>query len=170
MIDIGVSYDEDISHVKFTLLQLARQSPHCLDKPEPRVLVNELDDFTKNFRLFAWVENYNEEYIARDWLLRSIDENFSREGITISYPTEVEIDKEVAETKDSGKADRQEKAREKMHLEDKRFLAQREAARRRLKRLEERIRKAELDGSKVSDLEFEAQAIESELGTFEREG
>ena len=129
-----------------------------------------MDDFTKNFRLFAWVENYNEEYIARDWLLKAIDENFSREGITISYPTEVEIDKEVAETKDSGKADRQEKAREKMHLEDKRFLAQREAARRRLKRLEERIRKAELDGSKVSDLEFEAQAIASELGTFEREG
>ena len=82
----------------------------------------------------------------------------------------MEIDKEVAETKDSGKADRQEKAREKMHLEDKRFLAQREAARRRLRRLEERIRKAELDGSKVSDLEFEAQAIEAELGTFEREG
>ena len=170
VIDIGVSYDEDISHVKFTLLQLARQSPHCLDKPEPRVLVNELDDFTKNFRLFAWVENYNEEYIARDWLLKSIDENFSREGITISYPTEIEIDVNAKENDDSGKASRQQKARDKMHLEDKRFLAEREAARRRLKLLEERIRKAELDGSKVSDLEFEAQAIESELGTFEREG
>ena len=170
MIDIGVSYDEDISHVKFTLLQLARQSPHCLDKPEPRVLINELDDFTKNFRLFAWVENYNEEFIARDWLLRAIDENFSREGITISYPTEVEIDVHAKENDDSGKASRQQKAREKMHLEDKRFMAEREAARRRLKLLEERIRKAELDGSKVSDLEFEAQAIEAELGTFEREG
>ena len=170
VIDIGVSYDEDISHVKFTLLQLARQSPHCLDKPEPRVLVNELDDFTKNFRLFAWVENYNEEYIARDWLLKAIDENFSREGITISYPTEVEIDQEPTESKDSGKEGRQQKAREKMHLEDKRFFAEREAARKRLKLLEDRIRKAELDGSKVSDLEFEAQAIESELGTFEREG
>jgi small conductance mechanosensitive channel len=170
VIDIGVSYDEDISHVKFTLLQLARQSPHCLDKPEPRVLVNELDDFTKNFRLFAWVENYNEEYIARDWLLKAIDENFSREGITISYPTEVEIDKEASESKDSGKAGRQEIAREKMYLEEKLFQSQREAARRRLKLLEERIRKAELDGSKVSDLEFEAQAIEAELGTFEREG
>ncbi|GIR66872.1 MAG: hypothetical protein CM15mP71_0980 [Candidatus Poseidoniales archaeon] len=90
-------------------------------------MVNELDDFTKNFRLFAWVENYNEEYIARDWLLKAIDENFSREGITISYPTEVEIDQEPAKSKDSGKADRQEKAREKMHLEDKRFLAEREA-------------------------------------------
>ena len=59
-----------------------------------------MDDFTKNFRLFAWVENYNEEFIARDWLLKAIDENFSREGITISYPTEVEIDQEQTESKD----------------------------------------------------------------------
>ena len=170
VIDIGVSYDEDISHVKFTLLQLARQSPHCLDKPEPRVLVNELDDFTKNFRLFAWVENYNEEYIARDWLLKAIDENFSREGITISYPTEVEIDVNAKENDDSGKLSRQQKAREKMHLEDKRFLAEREAARRRLKEIEDKLKEVNVSDAKVSDLEFEAQAIESELSTFEREG
>ena len=170
VIDIGVSYDEDVDHVKFTLLQLARQSPHCLDKPEPRVLVNELDEFTKNFRLFAWVENYNEEFIARDWLLKSIDENFSTEGITISYPTEVEIDGEGAEINNSGKAERQKVAREQMFLEEKRFQEDREAARLRLKELEEKIRKAELSGAKVSDLEFESQALESELNTFEREG
>ena len=170
MIDIGVSYDEDVDHVKFTLLQLARQSPHCLDKPEPRVLVNELDEFTKNFRLFAWVENYNEEFIARDWLLKSIDENFSTEGITISYPTEVEIDGEGAEIDDSGKAERQKVAREQMILEEQRFQEDREAARLRLKELEEKIRKAELSGAKVSDLEFESQALESELNTFDREG
>ena len=170
VIDIGVSYDEDISHVKFTLLQLARQSPHCLDKPEPRVLVNELDDFTKNFRLFAWVENYNEEYIARDWLLKAIDENFNREGITISYPTEVEIDVNAKENDDSGKVRRQQEAREKMYLEEKRFLAEREAARRRLKEIEEKLKEVNVSDAKVSDLEFEAQAIESELSTFEREG
>ena len=170
VIDIGVSYDEDVDHVKFTLLQLARQSPHCLDKPEPRVLVNELDEFTKNFRLFAWVENYNEEFIARDWLLKSIDENFSTEGITISYPTEVEIDGEGAEIDDSGKAERQKVAREQMILEEQRFKEDREAARLRLKELEEKIRKAELSGAKVSDLQFESQALERELNTFEREG
>ena len=170
VIDIGVSYDEDVDHVKFTLLQLARQSPHCLDKPEPRVLVNELDEFTKNFRLFSWVENYNEEFIARDWLLKSIDENFSSEGITISYPTEVEIDGEGAEIDDSGKAERQKVAREQMILEEQRFQEDREAARLRLKELEEKMRKAELSGAKVSDLEFESQALESELNTFEREG
>ena len=129
-----------------------------------------MDEFTKNFRLFAWVENYNEEFIARDWLLKSIDENFSTEGITISYPTEVEIDGEGAEIDDSGKAERQKVAREQMILEEQRFQEDREAARLRLKELEEKIRKAELSGAKVSDLEFESQALESELNTFEREG
>jgi len=170
IIDIGVSYDEDVSHVKFALLRIARQSPHCLKRPEPRVLVNELDEFTKNFRLFAWVENYNEEYIARDWLLKSIDENFTSEGITISYPTEVEIDKEPDEVESSNKEKRQEIARKAMLLEEEKFHKDREDARRRLKELEEEMMRAELDGSKVSDLEFEAQAIETELGTFEREG
>ena len=57
-----------------------------------------------------------------------------------------------------------------MILEEQRFQEDREAARLRLKELEEKIRKAELSGAKVSDLEFESQALESELNTFEREG
>ena len=170
VMDIGVSYDEDIDHVKYTLLKLARDSPHCLKKPEPRVLVNQLDEFTKNFRLFAWIENYNEEFIAKDWILKSIDENFNSEGISISFPTEVEIDGEASQTDLSGKAERQQIAREQMAIEDERFQEEREATRLRLKQLEEEMLKAELSGAKVSDLEFEAQALESELNTFDREG
>ena len=170
IIDIGVSYDEDVDHVKYVLLSLARDSPHCLGKPEPKVLVNELDEFTKNFRLFSWVENYNEEYIARDWLLRSIDENFKTEGINISYPTEVEIDVKGSGKEDSGKAERHKIARKEMDKEDKRLLKDRENARKRLKELEEEILHANLSGEKVYDLEFEAQVLESELSTFDREG
>ena len=170
VIDIGVSYDEDIDHVKYTLLKLARESPHCLKKPEPRVLVNELDEFTKNFRLYAWIENYNEEFIAKDWILKSIDENFNSEGISISFPTGVEIEGVASQTDLSGKTERQQIAREQMAIEDERFQEERETARLRLKQLEEEMLKAELSGAKVSDLEFEAQAIESELNTFDREG
>ena len=170
VIDIGVSYDEDIDHVKYTLLKLARDSPHCLKKPEPRVLVNQLDEFTKNFRLFSWIENYNEEFIAKDWILKSIDENFNSEGISISFPTEVEIDGEASQTDLSGKAERQQIAREQMVIEEQRFRDEREAARLRLKQLEKEMLKAEQTGGKVYDLEFEVQAIESELNTFDREG
>ncbi len=170
VIDIGVSYDEDIDHVKYTLLKLARESPHCLKSPEPRVLVNELDDFTKNFRLFASIESYNEEFIAKDWILKSIDENFNSEGISISFPTENEIDGEASQTDLSGKAERQQIAREQMVIEEQRFQDEREAARLRLKLLEEKRLKAEQTGGKVYDLEFETQALESELNTFDREG
>lgn len=169
IVDIGVSYDEDIDHVKYTLLKLARESPHCLKSPEPRVLVNELDDFTKNFRLFAWIESYNEEFIAKDWILKSIDENFNSEGISISFPTENEIDGEASQTDLSGKAERQQIAREQMVIEEQRFQDEREAARLRLKLLEEKRLKAEQTGGKVYDLEFETQALESELNTFDRE-
>jgi len=170
IVDIGVSYDEDIDHVKYTLLKLVRDSPHCLKKPEPRVLVNELDDFTKVFRLFAWIESYNEEFIARDWILKSIDENFNSEGISISFPTEVEIEGESSPTDLSGKAERQQIAREQMVIEEQRFQDEREAARLRLKELEKEMLKAEQTGGKKYDLEFEVQAIESELNTFDREG
>ena len=114
--------------------------------------------------------NYNEEYIARDWLLRSIDENFKTEGINISYPTEVEIDVKGSEKEDSGKAERQKIARKEMDKEDKRLLKDRENARKRLKELGEEILHANLSGEKVYDLEFEAQVLESELSTFDREG
>jgi hypothetical protein len=57
-----------------------------------------------------------------------------------------------------------------MAIEDERFQEERETARLRLKELEEEMLKAELSGAKVSDLEFEAQAIESELNVFENEG
>lgn len=170
IVDIGVSYDEDIDHVKYTLLKLARESPHCLKSPEPRVLVNQLDDFTKNFRLFAWIESYNEEFIAKDWILKSIDENFNSEGISISFPTENEIDGEASQTDLSGKAERQQIAREQMVIEEQRFQDEREAARLRLKLLEEKRLKAEQTGGKVYDLEFETQALKSELNTFDREG
>ena len=170
VIDIGVSYDEDIDHVKYTLLKLARESPHCLKNPEPRVLVNELDEFTKNFRLFAWIENYNEEFIARDWILKSIDEHFSNEEISISFPTGVEIAGGTSSPDLSEKAERQQIAREQMVIEEQRFQEEREDARLRLKELEEEMLKAELSGAKVSDLEFEAQALESELNVFENEG
>jgi len=170
VIDIGVSYDEDIDHVKYTLLKLARESPHCLKKPEPRVLINELDEFTKNFRLFAWIENYNEEFIARDWILKYIDENFNSEGISISFPTEVEIKDEASSTDLDGKAERQQIAREQMILEEQRFQEEREAARLRLKELEKEMLKAELSGVKISDLEFEAQALDNELNIFKNEG
>ena len=89
--DIGVGYEEDISHVKYTMLQLMRECPYIISKPEPRVLLIELGEYAKIFRMYGWVEDYSDEFVARDWLLKSVDERFSSEGIEIPFPTAVEI-------------------------------------------------------------------------------
>ena len=72
--------------------------------------------------------------------------------------------------KRQGKAERQKIARKEMDKEDKRLLKDRANARKRLKELGEEILHANLSGEKVYDLEFEAQVLESELSTFDREG
>ena len=89
--DIGVGYGEDIDHVKYTILKLMRECPYVLSKPEPRVLLIELGDYAKTFRMFGWVEDYSDEYVARDWLLKNVDEVFDVEGIEIPYPKSVEL-------------------------------------------------------------------------------
>ncbi|MBT5184392.1 MAG: mechanosensitive ion channel family protein, partial [Euryarchaeota archaeon] len=89
--DIGVGYDEDISHVKYTVLKLMRECPYVISKPEPRVLLIELGEYAKIFRMYGWVEDYSDEFVARDWLLKNVDEEFSAEGIEIPFPTAVEI-------------------------------------------------------------------------------
>ena len=129
VMDIGVEYDEDISHVKYTVLQLMRECPYVIEVPEPRVLLNELGDFAKVFRLYGWVEDYSDEFIAKDWLLKNIAESFAREGIGIPFPTAVEITSEFKETYNKQrKATNVRRARLQMIKEDK-ALATRERCR-----------------------------------------
>ncbi|MDB2560693.1 mechanosensitive ion channel family protein, partial [Euryarchaeota archaeon] len=74
VVDIGVDYRESIDHVKVTMLKLARDCPYTIDSPEPRVLLVELGDFAKVLRLYTWVADYSDEWVTRDWLLKSLDE------------------------------------------------------------------------------------------------
>ena len=90
-LDIGVDYDERSSHVKQVILEVAKKCPLVEQDPPPRVLLRELANFSKNYRLYAWLNDYGEEFIATDWLLREIDNAFSREGISIPYPVAVEL-------------------------------------------------------------------------------
>ena len=85
VLDVGVEYDEDISHVKYTTLQLLRECPFILETPEPRVLLNELGEYAKVFRMYAWVEDYSDEFVAKDWLFKNIAERFEKEGIGIPF-------------------------------------------------------------------------------------
>ena len=132
ILDIGVDYAESIDHVKYTLLDIARQCPQSLQHPPPRVLLLELGDYAKTFRVFVWIDDYTDEFIAKDWLLKSIDERFEDEGIVIPYPTAIElqsspsiVEEEISprakEQKAMRKASRQRISRIQMGKEEKKL-------------------------------------------------
>jgi len=169
--DIGVGYDEDISHVKYTVLQLMRECPYVLPKPEPRVLLIELGDFAKVFRMYGWVEDYSDEYVARDWLLKNIDEQFKSEGIEIPFPTSVEISGKASPgLNKSHKIASVRKARLQMVKEDKQLNKERAAAKEEIEAITEKLKDPDLDKKTKTLLEEDLRELNSILSMFEAGG
>jgi MscS family membrane protein len=168
VMDIGVEYDEDVSHVKYVILQLMRECPLLLKSPEPRVLLHALNEYSKDFRLYGWVEDYADEYIARDWLLKNIDERFKAEGIGIPFPTAVEIGVNQPIVPDSQrKRARVHTARLQMIQEEKQLLREREEAKEDLQTLYEQLKNPDLSAKERSSMEDVAMELKQMLGMFE---
>ena len=178
ILDIGVDYAESIDHVKYTLLDIARQCPQSLQHPPPRVLLLELGDYAKTFRVFVWIDDYTDEFIAKDWLLKSIDERFEDEGIVIPYPTAIElqsspsiVEEEISprakEQKAMRKASRQRISRIQMGKEEKKLREERENAKAELELIKNRLKDPELTGKDRKALESDARELENLLSVFD---
>ena len=167
VLDIGVDYREDIDHVKYTLLQLAKECPYVINKPEPRILLHELADFAKIFRVYTWVEDYSDEYVARDWLLRNIDERFGKENINIPFPTSVELSDSIYE---QAEVTKQRSAKRKMVQERKKLDESRLNARNEIEDITEKLKDAELSKKDRAALEERQRELNSLLSQFDRDG
>ena len=167
VLDIGVDYREDIDHVKYTLLQLAKECPYVINKPEPRILLHELADFAKIFRVYTWVEDYSDEYVARDWLLRNIDERFGKENINIPFPTSVELSDSIYE---QAEVTKQRSAKRKMVQERKKLDESRMNARNEIEEITEKLKDAELSKKDRAELEERQRELNSLLSQFDRDG
>ena len=168
VMDIGVEYDEDISHVKYTVLQLMRECPYVIDAPEPRVLLNELGDFAKVFRLYGWVEDYSDEFVAKDWLLKNIAERFAKEGIGIPFPTAVEISSDNKESYNKQrKATNVRRARLQMIKEDEALERERAQAKREIEAITEKLKDPELERGERNTLEESLRELNRVLSMFE---
>ena len=165
--DIGVGYGEDIDHVKYTVLKLMRECPYVLSKPEPRVLLIELGDYAKTFRMFGWVEDYSDEYVARDWLLKNVDEVFDVEGIEIPYPKSVELKEGGDEKVSRRKSTAVRLAKLQMVKEDKQLEAQRSAAKEDIERINLRLKEPDITAKEKAALEKDLMELNSVLSMFE---
>tara|TARA_B100000767_G_scaffold47857_1_gene42673 strand:+ start:5049 stop:6353 length:1305 start_codon:yes stop_codon:yes gene_type:complete len=164
VIDVGVDYRENNEHVKLTMIEIAKKCEYIMETPTPRVLLTELGDFAKIFRLFAWVHDYSDEQLARDWLLRTIDNGFNDEGINIPYPTSIELTESVytqAETT------RQKAAVRRMKREEKIHLSEREEAKENLELIQEQLKDVNIEAKIKADLEEEARNLQTVINMFE---
>ena len=172
-LEIGVDYEENSAHVKQVILEVAKKCPQVEDDPAPRVLLRELGDFSKVYRLYAWIE-YVEEFLATDWLLREIDMSFRREGISIPYPVQVELpakpspypEGERGEQLRRRKSTRQHVARIKMLREEDEMEEERDTAREELETLQERLTAGDMKRAEREIVENDIRALESLLAQF----
>ena len=171
VLDVGVEYDEDIAHVKYTMLQLLRECPFILETPEPRVLLNELGEYAKVFRMYAWVEDYSDEFVAKDWLFKNIAERFEKEGIGIPFPTAVEIGATLKETYNKArKATNVRRARLQMIKEDKALERERAEAKWEIEAITDKLNDPDLDRNERTGLEDSLRELNRVLSMFEAEG
>ena len=171
VLDVGVEYDEDIAHVKYTMLQLLRECPFILETPEPRVLLNELGEYAKVFRMYAWVEDYSDEFVAKDWLFKNIAERVEKEGICIPFPTAVEIGATLKETYNKArKATNVRRARLQMIKEDKALERERAEAKWEIEAITDKLNDPDLDRNERSGLEDSLRELNRVLSMFEAEG
>ena len=173
-LDIGVDYDERSAHVKQVILEVAKKCPLVEQDPPPRVLLRELANFSKNYRLYVWLNDYGEEFIATDWLLREIDNAFSREGISIPYPIAVELPQkpspfpegESGERMRRMKSTRQHVSRIKMLRDEAEMEEERDSARLQMEVLQARLAEGDLRKAERDILEAAMRALESLLAQF----
>ncbi|MGD2124648.1 MAG: mechanosensitive ion channel family protein [Desulfobacteraceae bacterium] len=86
-IEMGISYDTDIDLARRLILDEAKKSPYRdKDADEPWVRVISHGDFSIGVRLYVWVPNVDNAWLARFTLLENIKKRFDREGVEIPFP------------------------------------------------------------------------------------
>jgi small-conductance mechanosensitive channel len=85
-VKVGVAYGSEISHVRATLMAIARDHEHVLDDPEPRVRLRALGDSALQFELLGWVDEPVLRGRVLDSLYEEVYNRFRSEGIQIPFP------------------------------------------------------------------------------------
>jgi small-conductance mechanosensitive channel len=95
-LEVGISYDSDISKAMSIMRTLAEKHSMCIDNREPEkkaknkpiviVRVLALADFSVNLRAWVWANNADDAFVMKCDLLKQVKEEFDRQGIEIPFP------------------------------------------------------------------------------------
>ena len=172
LIEVSAAYGEEPPHVKQVLLETAKECPYTVDEPAPRVLFVELGEYSIDFRIYAWIDNYSDQWPARDWILQRVFERFDEEGIDIPFPTSIELPempKSGTEAAKKRKKARQKAARVKMSKDEKFYREERDSLKNLVDDLEEQLKDATLGSRQKEKIRKEIASLTSTLDRFDAE-
>jgi small conductance mechanosensitive channel len=104
-LDLFFDYETDLDHALKVLRETVNAHEHVLQKDTTWTGVHELADWSVKLRLRAWVATSDVVDIRAD-LLRIVKLSFDREGISIPYPHQVQVNyatgRDAATAKETG--------------------------------------------------------------------
>jgi len=102
---VGISYDDDINKAFNTIHKVLDNEERLIrtDGKEPQVMVDTMGDFSINLIVRFW--SLGSDYWALRWdLTKAIKEELDKDGITIPFPTHIDIVKGEEDAKKKKKA------------------------------------------------------------------
>lgn len=86
-VNLGVACDSDPDRAKRLLLAIASGTEGVLSDPAPEAFFVNFGDSALNLSLYFWVKDYRQLPVITDRVNCAIATTFSKEGITIPFPT-----------------------------------------------------------------------------------
>jgi small-conductance mechanosensitive channel len=85
-VDVGVEYGTPARRVIDLLVAVARANPQVSTDPEPRAFFLNFGDSSLDFKLRAWVENFDDSYSTMSDLAVAVQEALEEAGIGVPFP------------------------------------------------------------------------------------
>ncbi|MFH1011641.1 MAG: mechanosensitive ion channel family protein [bacterium] len=90
LIQVGVSYDSNLSHVEEVTKEVARDVMHSVKGGipdfEPFIRYHTFGDFSINFTVILRCREYVDQYLIKHEFVKKLQERFRAEGIEIPFP------------------------------------------------------------------------------------
>lgn len=179
-LDVGVGYDESPSHVKTVLREIIDANKLVLNDPGPTILLISMMHSSLTFRINCWVEDYSDEWVAKDQIQCEILSRFEQENIEIPFPhvqlkyeprnesdADVRIKKLEEQRAQEEKIRRQDEAHAKEAEVQAKEMEARAAARKRAEEIRALLENEETEEEIRLELSDELSKIEENLNVSE---
>ena len=95
-VEVGASYDTPPNDVKAVIMRALRDEPLLASSREPEILIGDFAASAITYRVRVWTTDFAADMRVRDCVRSHIYYAFRRHGITIPYPTQVQIEQAPA--------------------------------------------------------------------------